>query len=62
MSITECKCESPQEALERFEEAVRNDEHHKTMVTLHGESDGQEEAQQEYEEAKADLLIWMLRS
>lgn len=55
MSITECKCESPQEALERFEEAVRNhtglnkDTHFHEYVSI----------TEEYKAAKAELLTWM---
>lgn len=54
MSITKCKCESPQEVLDRFEKAVRADE-------MRGAQDTEDAVliEEEYEAAKAELLIWM---
>lgn len=60
MSITECKCESPQEALVRFEEAVRAQEQYHSDVNQYGESMLDfTTVQVEYKAAKAELLIWM---
>lgn len=53
MSLTNCKSESPQEALERFEQALRN----KIYADTHYLSSTEEE--QVYQEAKAELLVWM---
>lgn len=39
MSMTDCKSESPQEALERFEEAVRQQEQYQSDIHHYGESD-----------------------
>lgn len=52
MSITETKCDSPQEALERFEEAVRN---HEGLQNDRNQFDP-EVVKADYEEAKQELL------
>lgn len=60
MSLTDCKSESPQEALERFEVSVRAQEMYISEVKHHGESDiDSNEVNKNYDEAKAELLIWM---
>lgn len=53
MSLTDCKSKSPQEALERLEQALRN----KIYADTHYLSSTKEE--QVYREAKAELLVWM---
>lgn len=56
MLLTDCKTESPQEALEIFEEAVRK----RTWAAYNRPNDSVIlEANQEYEAAKAELLKWM---
>lgn len=53
MSLTDCKSDSPQEALEKFEEALRN------MIysnTYYLDSTEQEE---KYRKAKAEMLTWL---
>ena len=53
MSLTECKSESPQEALERFEEALRNKIYSDTNYLFSTKEE------QVYREAKAELLTWL---
>ena len=53
MSLTDCKSESPQEALERFEEALRNKIYADTQYL------DSTEQEQNYQKAKAELLVWM---
>lgn len=60
MSLTDCKSESPQEALKRFEEAVRSQEQYHSDINQYGDSELDfTKVQTEYKEAKAELLIWM---
>lgn len=54
MSLTDCKSESPQEALENFEKAVRAHE----MLGAHDPEDWQG-IEEEYKSAKAELLTWL---
>ena len=53
MSLTDCKSESPQEALERFEEALRN------MIYSDTHYLDSTEQEHKYREAKAELLTWI---
>lgn len=53
MSLTECKSATPQEALERLEEALRNKIYADTYYLVSTEQE------QEYREAKAELLTWI---
>lgn len=55
MSLTDCKAKSPQEALERFEEAVRT---HEGLQNDRNQFDPQV-VEAEYQEAKAEMLTWM---
>ena len=62
MSQTECKSESPQETLERFEEAVRQQEQYQSDIHHYGESDidiSDETVDSRYQKAKDELLIWL---
>lgn len=60
MSITETKCDSPQEALERFEETVRLQEYNQSLLDRFGECDEDiSELNQACEKAKEEVLIWM---
>lgn len=62
MSLTDCKSESPQEALENFEKAIRQQEQYHSDIHHYGESDidiSDETVDSKYEKAKAELLIWM---
>lgn len=54
MSITNCKAKTPEEALERFEKAIRADE-------MRGMQDPEDRPgiQDEYEDAKAEMLWWI---
>lgn len=56
MATPDIKSESPQEALERFEEAVRT--HERKECSDHHYID-EEEASKNYEEAKAEMLWWI---
>lgn len=53
MSLTDCKSESPQEALERFEEALRNKIYTDTYYL------DSTEQEKEYKKAKEELLTWL---
>lgn len=53
MSLTDCKSDSPQEALERFEEALRNKIYTDTYYL------DSTEQEKKYQKAKAELLIWL---
>ena len=53
MSLTDCKSATPQEALERFEEALRNKIYSDTNYL------SSTEEEKVYREAKAELLIWL---
>lgn len=58
MSVTDCKSESPQEALERFEEAVRSQEEYNYDINKYGDSELDfTKVQAEYKEAKAEMLV-----
>lgn len=59
MSITETKCDSPQEALERFEEIVRLQEYHQTLQVVGEHDEDISEFKQAYEKAKEEVLIWL---
>lgn len=53
MSLTDCKSDSPQEALERFEEALRNKIYSDTYYL------DSTEQEKKYQKAKAELLTWL---
>ncbi len=53
MSLTDCKSESPQEALERFEETLRNKIYSDTHYL------DSTEQEKEYQKTKAELLTWL---
>ena len=53
MSLTDCKSESPREALENFEKAVRAHE----MIGAQDPED-RPGIEEEYKAAKAELLVW----
>lgn len=53
MTLTDCKSESPQEALERLEEALRNKIYTDTYYL------DSTEQEQKYQKAKAELLTWL---
>lgn len=53
MYLTNCKSDSPQEALERFEEALRNKIYSDTYYL------DSTEQEKEYQKAKAELLTWL---
>lgn len=62
MSLTDCKYKSPQEALENFEEAVRQQEQYQSDIHHYGESDidiSDETVDSRYHKAKAELLVWL---
>lgn len=60
MSLTDCKSESPQEALKRFEEAVTSQEQYHYDINQYGDSElDSTKAQAEYKEAKAEMLVWL---
>lgn len=60
MSITNCKSESPQEALDRFEKAVRKQEQFKSDILHNGESAfSYVETNNAVKAAKTEVLIWM---
>lgn len=54
MSLTDCKSDSPQEALENFEKAVRTHE----MLGAQDPEDWQG-IEEKYKSAKQELLIWI---
>lgn len=53
MSLTSCKSDSPQEALEKFEEALRNKIYSDTYYL------DSTEQEKEYQKAKAEMLTWL---
>lgn len=53
MSLTDCKSDSPQEALEKFEEALRNKIYTDTYYL------DSTEQEKKYQKAKTELLIWL---
>ena len=53
MSMTDCKTKSPKEALEQFEDALRNKIYAENNYL---DSSAQEEL---YRKARAELLVWM---
>lgn len=58
MHLTDCKSRTPQEALENFEEAVRQQEHYQADLQHYGESEI-DISDETVEKAKEELLIWM---
>ena len=62
MRLTDCKSRTPREALENFEEAVRQQEQYQSDIHHYGESDidiSDESVDSKYQKAKAELLTWM---
>lgn len=53
MSLTSCKSDSPQEALEKFEKALRNKIYSDTYYL------DSTEQEKEYQKAKAEMLTWL---
>lgn len=54
------RTESPQKALERFEEAVRSQEEYHYDINKYGDSELDfTKVQAEYKETKAELLVWL---
>lgn len=60
MSLTDCKSDSPQEALERFEAAVDAVSNYQSDILNYGDSDKSfDEIYSEYKSAKAEMLTWL---
>lgn len=55
MSITEIKCDSPQEALEKFAEAVAN----RALGSVGMAYETPQKLEEEYQKAKAEMLWWI---
>ena len=55
MSITETKCDSPQEALEKFAEATAN----RALGSVGMAYETPQKLEEEYQKAKAEVLVWM---
>ena len=62
MHLTDCKSRTPREALENFEESVRQQEQYQSDIHHYGESDidiSDETVDSKYQKAKTELLTWL---
>lgn len=55
MTLTDCKSESPQEALEKFAEATAN----RALGSVGMAYETPQKLEEDYQKAKQEVLIWM---